>query len=271
VFVSEFNDAGSEAFCGRTWRRQKAASGLGLGNLKPEPPAYPPFNGGQLDLRRFAQSFEQFRVWDRNQTLSIEDARRRNGTATFTSNRDCRGLVVCGTSVAKARSASSAGMPMTSAGRTLAAMPRSTNYTGALPRTPARSLAGPLRPAPLPPNLAPLRGWHQERSRRSSSTKSRSAALIRSSSFGRSCGNKPARHRSSASNSARSVSGSASNSSRILSAALVMVSASHRILRESSRHGVRGKRPAITRRRSGKVLPMADARRNGVSARPDTV
>ena len=51
----------------------------------------------------------------------------RNDVWVAASNRELRELVVCGTNVTRARSTSSAGMLMTSAGRTFAVMPRSTN------------------------------------------------------------------------------------------------------------------------------------------------
>lgn len=54
---------------------------------------------------------------------------RRKGTDTEASNRDCRGLVVWGTRVTSARSWSSAGTLIATAGRTFAAIPRSTSQT----------------------------------------------------------------------------------------------------------------------------------------------
>jgi len=53
----------------------------------------------------------------------------RKGTGTVASNRDWRGLVVCGMIGISARSVSPAGTLTTTAGRTLAAMPRSTSQT----------------------------------------------------------------------------------------------------------------------------------------------
>ena len=53
----------------------------------------------------------------------------RNGAVTTASNRDCRSAVVCGMSVTNDRSTSSAGTLRTRAGRTFAAMPRSTSQT----------------------------------------------------------------------------------------------------------------------------------------------
>lgn len=54
---------------------------------------------------------------------------RRNPTLIDTSKRDPRVLVVCGTSVASARSASQAGTFKIRQGRVLATMPRSTSHT----------------------------------------------------------------------------------------------------------------------------------------------
>lgn len=129
---------------------------------------------------------------------------RRKETDTAASKRDCRGLVVCGTSVTSARSVSSAGMLTTSAGRTFAAMPRSTNQTS--PRA---------------------RRCHSGCSRRSSSVNSRSATATKSSSCGKSCGAKATRRASSAISSERSRSGSASNSSSSFCVACVTKSDSH--------------------------------------------
>lgn len=74
----------------------------------------------------------------------------RNGTWLATSNRELRELVVCGTKVASARSTSSAGMLMTSAGRTLAVMPRSTNQIS--PRFGLTALLAPVQPVEEPIN-----------------------------------------------------------------------------------------------------------------------
>lgn len=63
----------------------------------------------------------------------------RNATAIAVSNPDCRVLVVCGTNVTNARSASVGGTLRTNAGRTFAVMPKSTSQTS--PRT-AMSLSG---------------------------------------------------------------------------------------------------------------------------------
>ncbi len=54
---------------------------------------------------------------------------RRKATVTDASNREPRAFVVCGTIVTSARSRSSVGMPITSAGRTFATRPRSTSQT----------------------------------------------------------------------------------------------------------------------------------------------
>jgi hypothetical protein len=82
-----------------------------------------------MSTAEFSKRPNQFGVRNGDEILRIEHAHAQEGTDTAASNRDWRGLVVCGTSVTKARSLSSAGMLMTSAGRTFAAMPRSTNQT----------------------------------------------------------------------------------------------------------------------------------------------
>lgn len=63
----------------------------------------------------------------------------RNPTLIAVSNPDSRTLVVCGTSVINARSASVGGTLITNAGRTFAVMPKSTSHTS--PRA-AMSLTG---------------------------------------------------------------------------------------------------------------------------------
>jgi len=59
----------------------------------------------------------------------------RNEAGMFTSNRVACTLVVCGTTVIRTRSRGSVGTLITTHGRTLAAMPRSTIHTD--PRSPA--------------------------------------------------------------------------------------------------------------------------------------
>lgn len=77
------------------------------------------------------------------------------------------------------------------------------------------------------PDLAPAQRCHSDCSRRSSSTKRRSAAATRSSSCGASCGDRATRRASSTTSSDRSVSGNASDSSRSFLVAWVTKSPSH--------------------------------------------
>ena len=72
-------------------------------------------------------------------TLPKKPPALRNPTVNAVSNLDWRTLVVCGTRVTNARSASVGGTLMTNAGRTFAVMPKSTSHTS--PRA-AMSLTG---------------------------------------------------------------------------------------------------------------------------------
>jgi hypothetical protein len=124
-----------------------------------------------------------------DEILRIEHARAQEGTDTAASNRDWRELVVCGTSVARARS---------------------------VVCRDADDQRGPYlrRYAEVhQPDLAPAWRRHSGWSRRSRSVNRRSAAASKSSSCGKSCGANATRRASSATSSDRSRSGSASNSS----------------------------------------------------------
>ena len=91
---------------------------LGAGCGQAEPQTHGSFDGCQLSTAQFTQRTNQLCVRNRDEVLRVEHARSRNATDIAASNWDWRGLVVCGTSVTRARSVSSAGMLMTSAGRT---------------------------------------------------------------------------------------------------------------------------------------------------------
>jgi hypothetical protein len=72
----------------------------------------------------------QFGVRNGHEILCVENAGLQKGNWNRrATNRDWRGLVVCGTMVTRARSVSAAGTLTTNAGRTFAAMPRSTSQT----------------------------------------------------------------------------------------------------------------------------------------------
>ena len=165
---------------------------------------------------------------------------RRNETDTAASNRDWRGLVVCGTSVTRARSVSSA--------------------------VDADDQRGPhlrCHAEVHQPDLAPARPCHSGCSRRSSSVNRRSAAATKSSSCGKSCAAKATRRASSATSSDRSRSGSASISSSSFCVASVTKSESHFVFFASSlglipRHNVANEpRAAVLQRRVGSIRMLA--------------
>jgi len=106
---------------------------LAAGRLQSQPQANGVFHGSPFVLAETTQFAKQLDSGSGGKVLGSERSRgRRKPTVVDTSKREPRVLVVCGSSVASARSASPLETFQIRPGRVLAAMPRSTNHT--LPR-----------------------------------------------------------------------------------------------------------------------------------------
>jgi hypothetical protein len=170
-----------------------------------EPQADSPLNGRKLSRRESPQQSYKFGVRNRDEVLRVEHTgtKHRNVNRNFESR------------VAGARGV------------------RNEGHEGAVAVI-SRDADDGRRPdlgrhAEInKPDLAPLRRLHYDCSKRSSAMKRRSAAATRSSSPGRSCGANAVRRSNSATSSARSWSGNASNSSSSFLLACVMESDWHR-------------------------------------------